>query len=57
MTITLCSVLFVLRILPYFGCYEDTDNSTASTVSSVVSYQHQTAKDAGNLRAEGFFPF
>lgn len=47
----------MLRILSYFGCYEDTDNSTASMVSSVVSYQYQTAKDAGNLRAEGFFPF
>lgn len=57
MKITLCSVLFVLCILSYFSCYEDTDDSTVSVVSSVVSYQHWTAKDAGNLRAEGFFPF
>lgn len=44
-------------MLSYFSCYEDTDNGTASTVSSVASYQLWPAKDVANLRDEGFFFF
>lgn len=57
MKTALCSVLFVLRVLSCFSCYQDTGNGIANTVSSVVLYHHWTAKGAGNLRDESFSGF